>query len=216
MKVSNAMRGTDDAARALVLAALLAAIAGMVDAIGFLRLGHVFVSYMSGNTTQFAVALGRGNVPEARAIAELIALFVLGAAIGQVLAHASGRWHLSAVLAFVAIVLVLAAAMATAPPLMVLAMGALNAAMHRAGNLGVSLTYVTGTLVKFGQGLGDFLVWRGRRLDWLAQATPWIGIVAGAATGGWLYSWIGGSALWFAAGAAALLLLSSAVVPQPD
>ena len=34
------------------------------------------------------------------------------------------------------------------------AMGILNAAMHRAGAVGVSLTYVTGVLVKFAQGLG--------------------------------------------------------------
>ncbi len=36
-------------------------------------------------------------------------------------------------------------------------MGLLNAAMHRAGATGISLTYVTGALVKFGQGLGSLL-----------------------------------------------------------
>jgi uncharacterized membrane protein YoaK (UPF0700 family) len=172
---------------------------------------------MSGNTTQFAVALGRGETAQSGTIAVLIGLFVLGAAIGQVLAHAFGRWHMSAVLVLVAGLLALAAATATAPPPMVLAMGALNAAMHRAGNLGVSLTYVTGTLVKLGQGLGDLLVWRQRRWDWLAQAAPWIGIVVGGAAGGVLYVRIGGGgSLWVAAGAAALLALSSALISQPD
>ncbi len=52
----------------------------------------------------------------------------------------------------------------TAPEPMVLAMGALNAAMHRAGKVAVSLTFVTGTLVRFGQGFGDFLAGRGSRL----------------------------------------------------
>ena len=41
--------------RGLLLAVLLAALAGIVDAIGFIRLGHLFVSFMSGNSTQFAV-----------------------------------------------------------------------------------------------------------------------------------------------------------------
>jgi len=69
--------------RGLVLAGLLAALAGIVDAIGYLHLGGLFVSYMSGNSTQLAVALGQGSRPEAGTISELIALFVLGAAAGQ-------------------------------------------------------------------------------------------------------------------------------------
>ena len=209
------MRGIGDTTRGLVLTAVLAAIAGMVDAIGFLRLGHIFVSYMSGNTTQFAIALGRGNTGEVATIGGLIALFVLGAGIGQVVARASGRWHLSAVLALVAILLALATTMAAAP-LMVLAMGALNAAMHRSGSFGVSLTYVTGILVKLGQGLGDFVVWRVRRRDWLAQAAPWIGIVAGGAAAGALYIRIGASALWVATAAAGLLAFASALVSEAD
>jgi uncharacterized membrane protein YoaK (UPF0700 family) len=216
MRTQTAIAATDDRFRGLVLAAVLACIAGMVDAIGFLRLGHIFVSYMSGNTTQFAVALGHGNTREAGGIAGLIGLFVLGAAIGQILARACGRWHLSAVLVLVALLLAVAAAAAASPPWMVVAMGAINATMHRAGNLGVSLTYVTGTLVKFGQGLGDFLVSPGRRWDWLAQAAPWFGIVAGAMAGGTLYSRIGGNTLWFAVAAAGLVALSAVFVPSPD
>ena len=39
------------------LAACLAALAGYVDAIGFLKLGGLFVSFMSGNSTRLAVGL---------------------------------------------------------------------------------------------------------------------------------------------------------------
>ncbi len=42
----------------LLLAAALIAVAGFVDAIGFLTLGHLFVSFASGNSTQFAIAVG--------------------------------------------------------------------------------------------------------------------------------------------------------------
>jgi uncharacterized membrane protein YoaK (UPF0700 family) len=86
------------------------------------------ISFMSGNSTQLAVALGQRDLAEACAIAELIGLFVLGAAAGQVLAGV----------------------LATAPELMVLAMGTLNASMHRAGKIPVRLTFVTGMLVRFG------------------------------------------------------------------
>src|SRR5436190_13188331 len=97
------------AVRGLVLAGLLAALAGIVDAIGYLHLGGLFLSFMSGNSTQLAVAFGQGDLGEAAAIGELIALFVLGAAGGQALADAVGRWHMTAVLTGVAILLVIAA-----------------------------------------------------------------------------------------------------------
>ena len=38
------------------MAVLLAALAGYVDSIGFLQLGGLFVSFMSGNTTRMAAA----------------------------------------------------------------------------------------------------------------------------------------------------------------
>ena len=67
-------------ARDLLLAGLLAALAGMVDVIGYLHLNGLFVSYMSGNSTQLAAALGQGDLGHAGAIIKLVVLFVLGAA----------------------------------------------------------------------------------------------------------------------------------------
>ena len=131
-------------ARGLVLAGLLAGLAGMVDVIGYLHLRGLFVSYMSGNSTQLAAALGQGNLAAAGSIAKLVALFVLGAAAGQVLGGFAGARRMSWVLGGVTALLAIAALLATAPEPMVLAMGALNASMHRAGNIPVSLTFVTG------------------------------------------------------------------------
>lgn len=203
-------------ARALVLAVLLAGLAGMVDAVGFIRLRHLFVSYMSGNSTQFAVALGRGELRAAGSILVLIALFVAGAAGGQLLAHAAGRRRLGAVLAAVTALLAAAALFGTAPVPMVLAMGALNAALHRAGNLPVSLTFVTGTLVRFGQGLGDALAGRAESRGWAAQALPWLGLVAGAVLAGAANLRIGTAVAWLPVGLAAFLLLGSLATPPPE
>ena len=69
-------------ARGLLLSGFLAALAGMVDAIGYLCLGYLFVFFMSGNSIQLAVAVGGGDLTEVGIIAELIALFMLGVAVG--------------------------------------------------------------------------------------------------------------------------------------
>jgi uncharacterized membrane protein YoaK (UPF0700 family) len=213
--------GDGDAARAerrrgLLLATLLAGLAGMVDAIGFIRLRHLFISYMSGNSTQFAVAVGRGHFAEAGSILILLALFVFGAAGGQLTAHATRRRHLTAVLAAVAVLLTAAAMFDTAPVPMVLAMGALNAAMHRAGNIPVSLTFVTGTLVRFGQGLGDFLAGRADGWSWAEQALPWAGIVAGAILAGAAHTRIGSAVAWLPVGAVCCLFVWSLAIPVPE
>ena len=203
-------------ARGLMLAGFLAALAGMVDTIGYLRLGHLFVSFMSGNSTQLAIAVGGGDLTEAAVIAELIALFVLGAAAGQVLTGFAGKWHLTWALVAVAVLLAIAAGLATSPEPMVLAMGALSASMQRAGKIDVSVTYVTGTLVKLGQGLGNFLTRRSTGWTWLVQASPWAGLIVGATIGGAAYVRIGGVVTWAPVLLACLLAVWSAIVTVAD
>jgi len=203
-------------ARGLVLAGLLAALAGMVDVIGYLHLNGLFVSYMSGNSTQLAAALGQGNLGAAGSIAKLVALVVLVGAAGQVLAGVTGEWRMSWVLAGVTVLLAIAALLSAAPEPMVFAMGALNASMHRAGTIPVSLTFVTGVLVRLGQGLGDFLTGRSGELKWLVQAVPWVGLVAGATIGSAAFMRIGEAAIWVSVALAALLSACSAAIRQPD
>jgi len=200
----------------LLLALLMSGLAGMVDAIGLIRLKHLFVSFMSGNTTQFAIAVGRGQFDEAGRILTLIVLFVVGAAGGQLLAHITGSRHLTAILAAVAVLLTFAAVFDTAPLPMVLAMGALNAAMHRAGNVKVSLTFITGTLVRFGAGLGDLIAARANGSEWAVQMVPWLGILAGAILAGAAHLRVGSAVDWLPVATAAALCLASFAIPAPD
>src|SRR5579875_1890042 len=90
--------------RIRVLAAGLSALAGFVDATGFVSLGGFFVSFMSGNTTRLAVGLARGTGAASLA-AGLIVAFVVGVMAGTLLRrrmkHARAAW----VLALVAILL---------------------------------------------------------------------------------------------------------------
>lgn len=203
-------------ARGLVLAGLLAALAGMVDAIGYLHLGGLFISFMSGNSTQMGAALGQGDLAEAGIIAKLIVLFVAGAAGGQIVATLAGARRLVWVLGTVVVLLMLAAVLGAAPEPMVLAMGALNASLRHAGSIPVSLTFVTGVLVRFGQGFGDFILGRATEPVWLLQAIPWGGLFAGVMLGTVTYGWLGEAAVWLPVILAGLLAACCAVMPETD
>src|ERR1700733_9823009 len=76
--------------RDLALACALSAMAGYVDSIGFLHLGGLFVSFMSGNSTRLGVSLAEGGWSNAAAALELIALFVAGAACGSLIVLGRG------------------------------------------------------------------------------------------------------------------------------
>jgi uncharacterized membrane protein YoaK (UPF0700 family) len=71
--------------RNLALACTLSALAGYVDGIGFLHLGGLFVSFMSGNSTRLGVFLAAAHWSDAAQAIGLIALFVIGAAAGSLI-----------------------------------------------------------------------------------------------------------------------------------
>src|SRR5229473_4213599 len=83
-------RGMLDSRRNVFLACALSALAGYVDAIGFLHLGGLFVSFMSGNSTRMGVSLAEGQWSAAAESLGLIALFVVGAAGGSLIVLGRG------------------------------------------------------------------------------------------------------------------------------
>ena len=166
---------------AIAVAGGMAALAGATDVYGLGTLHDLYVSFMSGNTTMLGVALGQGDWSRSCTIGELIGFFVAGAAAGAVLERLGGRRH--------AVLIAFAVSITLALPLLrpawriacfVLAMGALNAAISRIGEASVSLTYVTGTLVKLGQGLGRTLTGAPAGWAWLWQLPMWCSLLAGA------------------------------------
>lgn len=197
-----------------ILAAGLSALAGYVDAIGFLKLGGFFVSFMSGNSTRLGVGLAEGSMHAAIA-AGLVAGFVTGVVCGTLAGRAAGAHRRMAVLLLVAALLALAAAFGAAGfaggavGAMVLAMGAENAVFERDGEVQIGLTYMTGTLVKLGQRLAGALT-GGDRRAWRSYLFLWLGLVAGATAGAAIYPHLGLNALWIAAAAAGLFALLGA------
>jgi len=91
-------------------------------------------------------------------------------------------------------------------------MGVLNAAVHEVGGVRVSLTFVTGALVRFGTGLADVLRGQATSWDWLWQLLLWLGFGAGAWAGGAFQLHLRPEALPAAAAASAALALLAGVV----
>ena len=181
----------------------LSALAGYVDAIGFIQLGGFFVSFMSGNSTRLGVGLMERSHDAALA-GGLIALFITGVIVGS-LAGRFAKAHRRSVVLLLVAVLLSAAALAAAVGAsevaimaMVLAMGAENAVFEHDGELHIGLTYMTGTLVKFGQRVAAAIM-GGPRFAWAPFGLLWAGLVAGAVAGATSFHWLGLSSLWIAA-----------------
>jgi uncharacterized membrane protein YoaK (UPF0700 family) len=169
---------------------------GLVDAVSYIRLGHVFVANMTGNVVflGFAIAGARGLSAGAAmvALASLIAGALLGGRLGARMAAHRGRLLQAAVtveVVLVAVALVVALA-ASAPitkgtqysliPLLALAMGVQNSAARRLAVPDLTTTVLTLTLTgvaadsRVAGGAGAKL---GRRL--LAVTAMFVGALVG-------------------------------------
>ena len=199
--------------RTRLLATGLAALAGFVDATGFIHLKGFFVSFMSGNSTRLAVGLA-GRTHEAAVAGGLIASFVVGVVAGSLVGSSTGGRQRGAVLGLVAVLLALAAACGglgwptVAVVAMAMAMGAENAVFERDGEVQIGLTYMTGTLVKVGQRVAAALR-GGAAYGWVPYLALWAGLVGGAVAGAAAYSSFGLGNLWIAAAAAGVLALAA-------
>lgn len=191
------------------LALAVVALAGFADAVSYLRFARVYVSFMSGNTTALGVALAAGSWPRAGLLALVLGLFVLGVGLGTWLHRTR---HRPAALVLAGVAALLAGAAAGGPltlPLLVLGMGMLNAAVHQTGRTILSLTYVTGTLVKIGAGLADRLGGQPWPAGWGRQVLDWLALALGAVGGALAWRALGPPALLLAAAWAALLALAA-------
>jgi uncharacterized membrane protein YoaK (UPF0700 family) len=139
------------------LAAALAMIAGFVDAYGMITYG-VYVSFMSGNTTQTGYQAAEGAFGPASLSVLAILFFVVGSFAGTLLVEFAGRYARRVLYCVVAAALaaiigltqlgVLSGAFAIAA--ISVAMGVMNNALSRVGAQAISLTFVTGSLSRVG------------------------------------------------------------------
>lgn len=207
-----------------LLAVALTVLAGFVDSVGFLYLGGVFLSFMSGNTTRFATAAVEGDGNLAVLAGSCLGLFLGGVILGA-LVHRLARnlWDLTrgreAVMVTVTALFGLSALLvgldAERAAMLVLSVGigALNSVFERDGEVAVPLTYMTGTLVKMGQRLVDSF-FGGGHIRWISHLLLWLGLAAGAVGGALVFEALGISTVYVIAGYMLLLTVVSQVVRE--
>ncbi len=188
-------------------------LAGFVDAYSFVRFEEMFVSFMSGNTTSLGVAIARHATTHWQKLTLVISLFVGGVVLGTLLHNRLGnRWSATVLLGLVAALLLLVhEQLAFGVGGLTLAMGVLNASVHKVGDVQVNLTYFTGALVKFGTGLANLLSGQNESWSWLWQFGLWLSFLSGSLAGAVMLLHHAHLALPLAAGFSAALALLAAV-----
>lgn len=170
------------------LALGLAGLAGLVDATGFVVAGGYFTSFMSGNTTRMGVELVHSPALALAPLA-LIGAFLAGVTGGAMVGRRFAGRHKRVLLGLVALLLTAGAGfLAAGLPvpflgLSAMAMGLANNVFVRDGEVTVGVTYMTGALVRFGQGIAARLA--GAPLESTrGYGFLWSALALGAAAGG--------------------------------
>ncbi|AYO85815.1 YoaK family protein [Methylobacterium brachiatum] len=174
---------------------LLTGLAGYVDALGFVRLGGLYTSFMSGNTTQLAVFGAEANLHKMLLPAILIAAFLTGSVLGSGLAIlVPTRWSTPVVLAYESLLILGGLALGLATPelglaafFVAVAMGAQNAVLAQVQGFRAGTTFVTGALFSLGQKIAKALTRTGDPLGWIGDGLVWLSLLLGALLGALAY-----------------------------
>jgi uncharacterized membrane protein YoaK (UPF0700 family) len=176
---------------------VLAALAGLIGAAAFTHSAGYFVTFMTGNTERAALGYFRNQSWLAITAALLIAAFVGGVVVASLgrrhlwVAHPHGPTVLTALSLGVATAVCVATHgwsetgdLSFTPVLFVaFGIGALNTSFTKDGEVSTPLSYVTGTLVKMGQGIERHIS-GGSATAWLGYLLLYLSFVLGAAIGG--------------------------------
>ncbi len=198
--------------RPMLPAALLCIVAGYVDAVGYLALGHVFAANMTGNTVLLAIAAARGEMHLATIYVATLVAFFLGALLAAAIKRV-GPVYLPLLLAAALLALAPTTSALRISSLLLLAasMGLQGSSLSTFGTTSLHTVVVTGTIMKLADGVIDRL-WRtaSTRAKPSSETLPlltvaWVSYGVGAAAGAVAIDHIGRSLL-----VPALLLLLTA------
>ena len=209
---------------------LLAGIAGMVNAIGFLSYAHQAVTHLTGTTTLFSIALVGRERAELIHLGAVVSSFVAGAVIsGFIIEHSVlrlGRRY--GVVLFIEAMLLAGAAMlmtanvAFGSYLASAACGLQNAMASSYSGTVLRTAHLTGMFTDFGVGIGHWL--RRTHTDWkrVRLCTNLIASFAGGgALGAFLFRYFGPQTLYIPAALTGFVAISYSlyahfVAPRSD
>jgi uncharacterized membrane protein YoaK (UPF0700 family) len=192
---------------------VLAALAGVLGATAFTHSAGYFVTFMTGNAQRAVLGYFRDDVWLSLTAGLLLLCFVAGVVVASVcrrhfwVAHPHGPTVLTtfSLLAATAVDVIdegwEEAQLDFAPiMLVVFGIGALNTSFVKDGEVSVPLSYVTGTLVKLGQGIERHIA-GGDVSDWLGYFLLFASFVLGAALGGGISLVVNGTGMLVVASA---------------
>lgn len=184
---------------------VLAALAGVLGATAFTHSAGYFVTFMTGNAQRAVLGYFRGDVLLSATAGVLIVCFVAGVVVASVcrrhfwVAHPHGPTVLTTFsLAAATLADVVDEGweenLLDFAPIMLVAfgIGALNTSFVKDGEVSVPLSYVTGTLVKMGQGIERHIA-GGSSSDWLGYFLLFASFTAGATVGGFVSTLVNGT-----------------------
>src|SRR3984957_12984294 len=190
---------------------VLAALAGVLGAAAFTHSEGYFVTFMTGNAQRAVLGYFRDDVRLSVSAGGLMLCFVAGVVVASVcrrhfwVAHPHGPTVLTTLSLLAATILGLIddgleeVNLDFAPiMLVVFGVGALNTSFVKDGEVSVPLSYVTGTLVKMGQGIERHIA-GGTAAEWLGYFLLFASFVFGATVGGLISLVVNGTAMLVAA-----------------
>lgn len=178
-------------------ATALTALAGFNDAVGYSALSHLYLSFMSGNSTHFGMSLAGADWSGVLLAGSIILTFVAGTSVGTMIGdrypQSMGPRILATELVFVLVALAGArfgAGPATLVPVAG-AMGMQNVLHQVIAGADVGKGFVTGSLFGLGQSLARFALGRGQGAAAFQHGWSWLSFVAGVSAGAMAYGALG-------------------------
>jgi uncharacterized membrane protein YoaK (UPF0700 family) len=175
---------------------VLAVLAGVLGATAYTHSDGYFVTFMTGNGQRAVLGYFRGDVRLSISAGLLILCFVAGVVVASWCRRHFWVAHPHGPTVLTTFSLVVAAAVDILvgrwndnnldfTPIMfiVFGIGALNTSFVKDGEVSIPLSYVTGTLVKMGQGIERHIS-GGQASDWLGYFLLFASFALGAAAGG--------------------------------
>jgi uncharacterized membrane protein YoaK (UPF0700 family) len=204
-RATSDLRETFD--REARLAYLLAILAGVLGATAFTHSAGYFVTFMTGNAQRAVLGYFRDDVVLSLTAGLLLFSFVAGVVVASVcrrhfwVAHPHGPTMLATFSLMAATIVDVfdegwSESQLDFPPIMLLAfgIGALNTSFVKDGEVSVSLSYVTGTLVKMGQGIERHIA-GGNLADWFGYFLLFGSFIFGATVGGLISLFVNGTGM---------------------